>query len=1197
MSKWRPAGLALLLVAIAAWSYFFHPISSISLYRSYRDVLLHAGMKTGNVNAGKAQRFGHPVPPAPPAPDMGVRQFGSYPRPVSAWQANEKKIYGDLLAGHSYDVVVVPCQVQSYGFDHSTRSLMTIELAHAIERARNKPLPDPYVVERAIGEGVRRYKFFEPLNLAWHLGAKRVILCYVGHQQDGKMTITIRDEELDRRQAGSDATTGRAHPGPYHDYNYKHLAFSDRNPPLEVYRATLPKILKDLGYDPATASPARVENSYTANELPATPFDLASGQSSPARDAYYLQLLGSLTPRREQRERERLFGKSLLAVERMKPDSPQYRALKARAYMHLGLRPAALKVLGMPATAEEKALQASLNGNLPGLRSAIAGETQLVPRMLELLEANRIAADYGVLTRKESAATAASLELPGKIWPVLVRRAFIDWDAWSQQDNLVLKHILDKQFPVQGYTAEGILRGAMAIGDMSKVRTSIDLSVLEHVHRLRAAEPAKWCCKMSDDRPTARDYLDFIEATATDNLMRRAHLLTRIKGFPARASKFLSSIQSVYDGYPEFALERAYAESRQAQSAGSGAARQGLGRAANLDALNALYWSNGQTRVAADAFDLLSDLPGRYFGYIGNWYADDLPFRSFYSGWGHGGDVAFWVRNERAALRNSVSEFLPVKWLEYLLRHKPAEVRKVLSQIKGRFGGCPERDLFFAKRSMMRGDVTAAEKHMREGITDAPGDWRSYDKLGTLFFEQAQPEKAAQVFMSYPGFRKNAPENTVAVSNHAYAAGSEFYWSGQFALAKPLYRIAADLDTGSAASMSSAIRLAILNGNYRKALSGSLARARRYNSEYAYRDYLGMLHAMGYSKQAWSAFDALVPQLRASQLWETALVGQRMQNLSEADIVAWANRSDFRDIGADRNYAAVYLVRAGITDRMPGNSLAKSVAALAWPVWRLPRWHNDVVRVDHTYPQPRIVGPRAPHKATLPIGVFKNHAKEPVTSDLVSFVQAYRALRLGDASGAVKIFGNLTKNYDLRNPELHYLLPYYAFAAARNGETSAVESILSGFKSDEKGFDYLLAKAAISGLAGKTKDALVLLKKAFYQRPTTVERPVYTEYQYAEMLEWLYRDTGKSDYRDLALDWVKKVERFTPWYAWPYAMQAELDRDGAGRRRAIAMTAYLDPGSERLSKLPKAKVAQAVRAFKGHNPFLHVSAKPGGDAI
>src|SRR5205085_3416712 len=112
---------------------------------------------------------------------------------------------------------------------------------------------------------------------------------------------------------------------------------------------------------------------------------------------------------------------------------------------------------------------------------------------------------------------------------------------------------------------------------------------------------------------------------------------------------------------------------------------------------------------------------------------------------------------------------------------------------------------------------------------------------------------AARVFMNFPGI-KGKSVHPVALSNYAYEAGSLYYWTGDFQHAIPFYKIAADLDTGSAASMTSALRLAVLNGDYLGALRGSLARAQRYNQPHAYRDYLGLLHAIGASKEAWDGF-------------------------------------------------------------------------------------------------------------------------------------------------------------------------------------------------------------------------------------------------------------------------------------------------------------------------------------------------------
>jgi len=1192
----RSAVLAVLLVVLAGvWAYHFVEQAREDAVRHERAVEAEMRMRAlANRNWHRAQK--------PPVSSWRTRDVAlagglprAYPKPVSEWQANEKKLHSDLLKGRSYDVLVVPFQVEDYAFDRPTRSLMTAELTLAIGRATSLPMADPYVVQRALGDGARRLNDDAVGQLAQQLGAKRVrvIWAFAGHDRQGVMTLTIRVQDRSSEHGGGYYLGHRV------QHSYDKLAFDDEHPPIEVFEALLPRVLKDLGYDPAAAVPPQVESSFTDKGLPPTPFGLIGDEASPARDAYYLQLLGALTPRRAERERERLFEKSLLALRRMTPASPQYRALRARAYMYLGLRPAALRAIADPATAEEKELHAALNGNLPATGALAAQQTQLATRLLAILDANTIAADYSVATQQGSADKAASLALPGDFWPAVAGRAFVDWSRWTQEENIVLKFMLDQDLPLAGYTAEGIVRGAASLGDVGRAQTTLDLSVLEHVRKLLAATPSKWCCEMPPERLSARDYLDFIEATANDNLMRRARLVSYVQGLPEQGLEFLDRIRSVYQGFPEYALERARAESLIAKHS-EGSAREGQSKAAYVDAYNAFYWSNGQTRVAQDAFDIYGSLGRHDYGYSDNLYASDYPFRSFYSDWEGGGQMELGLKNSRAALANSTSDFGPVRelgWMLDELQHKPAEMDKILAALDGRFVGCPGRDVFLAGRSMKTGDSAAAETHYREGIKDAPGDWESFRALGQLLLQRGQTKQSARLFMSYPGFAKGARVDAVAMSNDAYEAGSYFYWYGEFGLAKPLFKIAADLDTGSAASIESARRLAMLAADYAGAMAYSLQRARRYDSAYGYRDYFAMLHAMGHPEEAWSAFNLLVPRLRASQLWEAALVGHRRERKSEAEIATWIRQGGLGAIGAKRSDAAVYLVRAGITDRMPDAALGNLVAEFAWPVWHLPQWYNSVVRAAPSGDAQYVVGPKADREGTLPLGVFGARDKEPVKSDLVYFVEAYRALREGKAAEAQAILKEASASYSLVHPHIRYLLPYYAFAAAKAGDASALQPLLDAVRPDQRGFDYYLARAVIAGLAGKTSDAVDLLGNAIVRRPYAEDRPVYPDYQYLETLEWLYRATHKPEYRRLALDWAEKVETFFPWYGWAWAIQAELETNPARRGRAIAMAAYLDPDSERLAAIPKKEVARAVRSYGKLNPFLAKQGKAPKSAI
>ncbi|HUJ88226.1 MAG TPA: hypothetical protein VLX30_15365 [Burkholderiales bacterium] len=1183
----RSAVLAVLLVVLAGvWAYHF-----VEQARQDEIRLRQAVETEMRVRALASRNLRHAQLPSRPHPDYAMAQGlpRAYPKPPSEWQTGEKKLYAELLQGRKFDLVVVPFQVQDFALDRPTRSLMTAELTRAIGRAASLPMADPYVVQRALGDGARRIDEEGVGQLAKQLGAKRVVWGYVGHDRKGAMAVTISVQAwVGDRQTGYLGTPML--------HSYEKLAFTDEHPPIEVYDSLLPRILKDLGYDPAASAPPQAQSEFTDKGLPATPFGLTGAEASPARDAYYLQLLGALTPRRAERTRERLFEKSLLALRRMTPASPQYRALKARAYMYLGLRPAALHAIKDPANAEEKELYAALNGDLPATGALAAQQTQLATRLLAMLDANTIAADYSVATVQGSAEKTASLKLPGDFWPVVVGRAFADWSWWTQEENIVLKFMLDQELPVAGYTAEGIVRGAATLGDRTRAQASVDLSVLEHARKLLAATPSKWCCEMPLDRPSARDYLDFMQATATDNLMRRARLVSYMQGLPEQGLEFLDGIQSIYRGFPAYALERARAESLIAQHS-EGSAREGQSKAAYVDAFNAVYWSNGQTRVAADAQEILGEVQRQDYGLSDSWYASDYPFRSFFPDWERGGQIEFSLANSRAALANSTSDFGPVRKLGWLLddlQHKPAEMDGLLATLGGRFAGCPDRDVYLAERSMKSGDTAAAEAHYREGIKDAPGGWESYRALGQLLLQRGQTEQSARLFMSYPGFAKGARQDAVALSNDAFEAGSYFYWSGEFRFAKPLLRIAADLDTGSAASIESAMRLDMLAGNYAGAMAHSLQRAKRYNSGYGYRDYLGMLHAMGRSEEAWSAFNVLVPRLRESQLWETALVGHRRERKSETDIAAWIRQGGLGAIGAKRSDAATYLVRAGITDRMPVATLEQVVAEFAWPVRHLPKWYDDVVRVAPSGDVQYVVGPKSDHEATLPLGVFDAALKEPVKSDLVYFVEAYRALRNGRAAEAQSILKQASASYSLTHPQIEYLLPYYAFAAAKAGDASAPQALLDRVSPDRRGFDYYLAQAVIAAFADKTRDAVELLRNAIVRRPYTEDRPVYPDYQYLETLEWLYRATHKPEYRRLALAWAGKVETFFPWYGWAYAIQAELETDPVRRQRAIALAAYLDPDSERLAAISRNEVASALRSFGSLNPFLGKPGKKSG---
>jgi len=122
-------------------------------------------------------------------------------------------------------------------------------------------------------------------------------------------------------------------------------------------------------------------------------------------------------------------------------------------------------------------------------------------------------------------------------------------------------------------------------------------------------------------------------------------------------------------------------------------------------------------------------------------------------------------------------------------------------------------------------------------------------------------------------------------------------------------------------------------------------------------------------------------------------------------------------------------------------------------------------------------------------------------------------------------------------------------------------------------------------LRGESDAAIAHLKRAFNNRPYTDKRPILTEYQWAEACEWLFEATKDTRYRDLALDWARVNQKIQPMFSWPYALEYKLSAPGEQRNRALAMTLYLDPGSERIKSASDAERSKAKAWFAAHNPF------------
>jgi tetratricopeptide (TPR) repeat protein len=479
-------------------------------------------------------------------------------------------------------------------------------------------------------------------------------------------------------------------------------------------------------------------------------------------------------------------------------------------------------------------------------------------------------------------------------------------------------------------------------------------------------------------------------------------------------------------------------------------------------------------------------------------------------------------------------------------------------------------------------------KHQKAIAAD-PELWLNYWALGLELVQTGGKfDEAGKVFLTYPGFHDRSPDDAVELSNDAFEAGDLFYWDGLTELARPLFKIAADLDTGSRASITSQARLQIFDGNYAGAAATFRDSAIRYSSAYDYRDYLSLLHAFGAHDEAWKAFSQLDSAFQLPHVWVSALVGQRMQGLKERDLRNWLMQPDIRDAhNRSRYFAPYYAVFWSLTDRTPPRDLAAVVQQLEGEIKGQIDSDGRTLLVPH--PMSSDGGFMAVRPSPLRAGQSpKLQPGTRIKSELVYFAEAYATLRAGDYTKAAAQFSAMAERYPIEG----YPLSYFAYAAAKSGDHEQLEKYVDSWKG-YRGFDFWLAKAFFAGSRKDAAAAYEWLQNALRQHTWGDNdiRPALSEYQYAQACEWLYRETGDERFVKELLQWVTRYELVEPSQGWAYAMAYSHEKPGQARTRALAMTRYLDPASERIGGASKEELKAADAWFRANNPFRRPTTK------
>ena len=1082
-------------------------------------------------------------------------------RPISDWIESEKALYRDLLRHDSYDVLVVPFQVQGYAIDRIGRSLMTRYLSHRIESVTNLKVPSPTLVARALGERERVFDEREVYQLANDLKVKILIRGYVGHNRDEKLKLTLLVQVRDEDSVFSYKTKVTK-------IEWKDIPFSDEHLPSEAFRDYLDEIVSKL---PVSESKKFKVVFYKRAEKSSLPENILAmvrtEPESPVLGSYYLQLLGMLYPEDttslypdDTTEREHFFERSLVALSGVSPKSPDYALLKARAYFYLHRRPAALAVLEKsPKGPAEKALAALLDGNIVELERWADEIESPLTRLLAQIELNDLRMSYGYNPSMEHIEKITD-DLPD--WKMIITHRIEGKDRWTRQSNLMVKQKLDEAFPIPGFTAESLAMSNVVVGKDLFEDEDIEFSVYNHYRRLLSGQGEKFCCSNDSWHPVERDYLDLLYAIGEANLLQKIRFLVFAQDLKEKAVETLNRYEMLYRGHIKLTYLKVVTL-RGLSRKKRGQVRVNIEKAIKENEYNVCYWSQGQSRIASNTCGSESfyngDYPKRWYWpnslsvsdrkeMKANLFGIDLSLLD--------DNIKHYLNNLALSLLYANDSFLSLKVYHKKLldleMYKEADM--LLKSNQGRFVGHPDRIAYLSKDMEKKGDMDGAIRLYEEAIALTPEVWKPYLELGELYVKQGNFKKALATFQKYLLFNEGERVNRVALSNYAYEAGFKLMWHGAIDEAIPLLRLSASYETGSSAEMFSSAFLSLIERDYNRAAYYFLQCAKRYNDNTAHMLYILLLRIMGYQKESQLLFDSLDIQQHSRQIWSAAFVWHRLEGATDEGQRQWLlERHKTQKVTvAD---AGRYILMTHMIDRYPNRHLAELIEEISWKI-------------------------ASPDR--------KPQVRRKSRFHLAWFADGYYALRMGDFAKALGVFREKFPFFSKRTYRLYsYAFPYIAWSSVKSGNLSEFENHLRAYKSKfGEDFDYHLSKAFISGGKGHHEKAIRHLKAAFYRLPPTRSRPFFARYQIVEASEWLYEDTGYEEYRTLALEWAKTYQRIYPIYAWAYAVEAKYTDSLSDRLRALALTLYLDKRSERIADFSGIEKDKALEWLKRNNPFL-----------
>lgn len=944
--------------------------------------------------------------------------------------------------------------------------------------------------------------------------------------------------------------------------------------------------------------------------LPASPLAATTDAVDPQTGVWLQQLFGILySPHflADPRARERMFERSLWSLTGVDVASGDRAVLEARALAYLGRRDAALRILGAaPASPEQAALRAYLNAALPELKKAVGGIRRPVARLIAELELLSVRGEARELSQESRRAELQRIvQSVPEPWQMIVTLHGLSSDPWSYPPAYAVKPVLERDFPVPGYGMQEILRGRAALGanpqDL-KLEAEMMLSPLVHARKWREQNLEALCCARlaaRGHRPFATDYLGLLENHADALLLARLYFLREVQG---NAQHALATAK-LYDellfagGHPGVLMQRgagfvpgsAGQQDPRSYDEVFDAARKiraWIGYQSKAASWAARYWESSIGRAAIARGVLRSPQEvARTAG--GLPLSGDVPARDVYLV-----DLASALsmsptdkKEEKAALRTAcaiaVDFYYPCEaYATVVQSHGQAEERaQVEVLLRGRFIGYSEATEKKVHLLLEQGRSAESKLLLREAIRTTPSA-ALHALLGAVLTDEGAYDEAAAVYASLPAL-KGGGGNTVELSNYLRRAARRLLARGAAAQARPLMEAAASHSDASHANLEAGVYAAHWRGDGELALQWLGALYQRYPNGRTLGEVASMTFALGDQNAGWSVLETAPAGSPDFASFAAAAVGMRREGTGVSRLLAWANAG-----------------RPGIYSWY---------LASAFRVLALDRGPASLDRVVEAERPLRL---KFPGNYSHGVAAGAQHAMTAEDNALAwrATVDGYRGLLLGEFAAAADALSHLLARFDatglpqgLDGPENFWaMMPYTSYALVKAGRGEQASKMLERFDEARQqaagrknivvkrapAFESHLVAAVIAALSGNHTEGMRSLRLAQANVPENANaRLIPEDYLFAEVAEWLGRDTGNAAYVAVALDFARARQRFEPWAAWSYAFEATHSRDQAARVRAAAIAMWLDPESRRLMALPAALKAAAKQSLQVSPPF------------